>query len=83
VLSEDWRIDHNIERLHSAHDRLGPVKFVKDWLNQRQLQLASSCTSITKVGSSARLCTQVNQSPEMVLVWHPGMAMRSPKDCHT
>ena len=40
VLLEDWRIDYNINRPHSAHGWLTPVEFVEAWLNQQQLALA-------------------------------------------
>ena len=40
VLIEDWRIDYNLNRPHSAHGWLTPVEFVEAWLNNQQLQLA-------------------------------------------
>ena len=40
VLLEDWRIDYNINRPHSAHGWLTPVEFVEQWLNRQQLELA-------------------------------------------
>jgi putative transposase len=40
VLLEDWRIDYNINRPHSAHGWLTPVEFVENWLNQQQIALA-------------------------------------------
>ena len=40
VLLEDWRIDYNINRPHSAHGWLTPVEFVEMWLNQNQSALA-------------------------------------------
>ena len=40
VLTEDWRIDYNRNRPHSAHGWLTPVEFVEAWLNRQQLQLA-------------------------------------------
>jgi putative transposase len=40
VLTEDWRIDYNMNRPHSAHGWLTPVEFVEAWLNKQQLQLA-------------------------------------------
>ena len=40
VLLEDWRIDYNMNRPHSAHGWLTPVEFVEAWLNQQQLLLA-------------------------------------------
>src|ERR1022692_3155072 len=40
VLAEDWRIDYNLNRPHSAHGWLTPVEFVEAWLNKQQLQLA-------------------------------------------
>ena len=36
VLTEDWRIDYNINRPHSAHGWLTPVEFVEAWLHQQQ-----------------------------------------------
>jgi hypothetical protein len=41
VLLEDWRIDYNINRPHSAHGWLTPVEFVEAWLHRQQLTLAS------------------------------------------
>jgi putative transposase len=40
VLTEDWRIDYNMNRPHSAHGWLTPVEFVEQWLTRQQLQLA-------------------------------------------
>ena len=40
VLTEDWRIDYNVARPHSAHGWLSPVEFVEAWLNQQAHQLA-------------------------------------------
>jgi putative transposase len=40
VLTEDWRIDYNMNRPHSAHGWRTPVEFAEEWLNQQQLQLA-------------------------------------------
>ncbi len=40
VLTEDWRIDYNVSRPHSAHGWLSPVEFVEQWTSQHQLQLA-------------------------------------------
>ncbi len=40
VLLEEWRIDYNMHRPHSAHGWLTPVEFVEVWLNNQQLQLA-------------------------------------------
>jgi putative transposase len=40
ILLEDWRIDYNIYRPHSAHGGLSPTEFVQAWLNQQQLQHA-------------------------------------------
>jgi hypothetical protein len=34
VLREDWRIDYNINRPHSAHCWLTPVEFAEVWLNR-------------------------------------------------
>ena len=40
VLTEDWRIDYNSNRPHSAHGWLTPVQFVEEWLNRQAHQLA-------------------------------------------
>jgi putative transposase len=40
VLLEDWRIDYNMHRPHSAHGWLTPVEFVQAWLDKQQLTLA-------------------------------------------
>jgi putative transposase len=40
VLTEDFRIDYNVNRPHSAHGWLSPVEFLEQWANQYQLQLA-------------------------------------------
>jgi putative transposase len=40
ILVEDWRIDYNLNRPHSAHGGLSPTEFVQAWLNQHQLQHA-------------------------------------------
>jgi putative transposase len=40
VLIEDWRIDYNMNRPHSAHGWLTPVEFVEAWLHRQQLTLA-------------------------------------------
>ncbi len=40
VLLNDWRIEDNMHRPHSAHGWLTPVEFVEAWLNQQQLTLA-------------------------------------------
>ena len=40
VLLEDWRIDYNMNRPHSAHGWLTPVEFVEAWLHKQQLTLA-------------------------------------------
>ena len=42
LLLEDWRIDYDMNRPHSAHGWLTPVEFVEAWLNQQQLVLAAS-----------------------------------------
>jgi putative transposase len=36
VLIEDWRIDYNINRPHSAHSGLTPDEFARAWNNQHQ-----------------------------------------------
>lgn len=40
ILLEDWRIDYNLNRPHSAHDGLSPIEFVQAWLNRQQRQHA-------------------------------------------
>jgi len=40
VLTEDWRIDYNRNRPHSAHGWRTPVEFVEDWLHRQAQQLA-------------------------------------------
>ena len=36
VLTDDWRIDYNMNRPHSAHGWLTPVEFVEAWLHRQQ-----------------------------------------------
>ena len=40
ILLEDWRIDYNMNRPHSAHGWLSPTEFIQAWLNQQQPTLA-------------------------------------------
>jgi putative transposase len=40
VLTEDWRIDYNINRRHSGLGRKTPAAFAKAWNTRNQLQLA-------------------------------------------
>jgi len=40
VIIEDWRIDYNMNRPHSAHGWLTPVEFVGVWLHLQEHQLA-------------------------------------------
>jgi putative transposase len=40
VFIEDWRIDYNLNRPHSAHGGLTPVEFAEAWTMRNQLQLA-------------------------------------------
>jgi putative transposase len=40
VLIEDWRIDYNTHRPHSAHGDLTPTEFAQAWTTQYQPQLA-------------------------------------------
>ena len=40
VLIEDWRIDYNMNRPHSAHGDLTPNEFAQAWTNQHQPILA-------------------------------------------
>jgi putative transposase len=40
VLIEDWRIDYNNNRPHSAHGHLTPVEYAQAWTTRNQPQLA-------------------------------------------
>lgn len=40
MIIEDWRIDYNINRPHSAHGDLTPSEFARDWTDQHQPALA-------------------------------------------
>jgi len=40
VLIEDWRVDYNTNRPHSAHGELTPVEFALAWSNRHQPALA-------------------------------------------
>jgi len=40
VLIEDWRIDYNMNRPHSAHGWLTPAEFTEAWYDQHQPALA-------------------------------------------
>jgi putative transposase len=40
VLIEDWRIDYNEHRPHSAHGDLTPTEFATAWTTQHQPSLA-------------------------------------------
>ena len=40
VLIEDWRIDYNMRRPHSAHGELTPDEFARTWTTQHQPALA-------------------------------------------
>ena len=40
MLTEDWRIDYNVNRPHSAHGWKSPVVFAKAWTTDHQRQLA-------------------------------------------
>ena len=40
VFTEDWRIDYNLNRPHSAHGELTPSEFAKAWADQYQPVLA-------------------------------------------
>jgi putative transposase len=40
VIIEDWRVDYNANRPHSAHGWLTPIQFVEQWLHRNQLQVA-------------------------------------------
>jgi len=40
VLAEDWRIDYNTRRPHSAHGLLTPSEFAQQWTTTNQPQLA-------------------------------------------
>jgi putative transposase len=39
VLIEDWRIDYNLNRPHSAHGWLSPNEFARAWTDRHQPQL--------------------------------------------
>jgi putative transposase len=39
VLIEDWRIDYDMNRPHSAHGWLSPNEFVRAWTTRHQPQL--------------------------------------------
>ena len=40
VLIEDWRIDYNTNRPHSAHGDLTPTEFAQAWITRNQPALA-------------------------------------------
>ena len=40
VLIEDWRIDYNQHRPHSAHGDLSPTEFAEEWISRNQPALA-------------------------------------------
>ncbi len=40
VLIEDWRIDYNTHRPHSAHGDLTPDEFAEEWITRNQPALA-------------------------------------------
>ncbi len=40
VLIEDWRIDYNTHRPHSAHGDLTPNEFAQEWITRHQPALA-------------------------------------------
>ncbi len=40
MILEDWRIDYNDNRPHTAHGGLSPTEFVLAWLNQQHPQAA-------------------------------------------
>jgi putative transposase len=40
VLTEDWRIDYNLNRPHGAHGWLTPVEFAEIWTDQHQQLVA-------------------------------------------
>ena len=40
VLIEDWRIDYNMNRPHTAHGDLTPAEFANAWTNQHQPKVA-------------------------------------------
>jgi putative transposase len=40
ILTENWRIDYNMNRPRSAHGWLTPVEFVEVWLHRQTHQLA-------------------------------------------
>ncbi|EID15456.1 transposase, partial [Mycolicibacterium phlei RIVM601174] len=40
VIIEDWRIDYNANRPHSAHGELTPTEFALQWATTHQPQVA-------------------------------------------
>lgn len=40
VIIEDWRVDYNINRPHSAHGELTPAEFAQTWITRHQPALA-------------------------------------------
>ncbi|WP_430300457.1 IS3 family transposase [Rhabdothermincola salaria] len=40
VIIEDWRVDYNINRPHSAHGELTPAEFAQAWITRHQPALA-------------------------------------------
>jgi putative transposase len=40
ILLEDWRIDYNLNRPHTAHGGLSPNEFIQAWLNHQQPKAA-------------------------------------------
>jgi putative transposase len=40
VIIEDWRIDYNMNRPHSAHGDLTPSEFARAWTDRHQPVLA-------------------------------------------
>jgi putative transposase len=40
VLTEDWRVDYNVSRPHSAHGWKAPATFAEEWITTHQPQLA-------------------------------------------
>ena len=40
VIIEDWRIDYNINRPHTAHGDLTPAEFAAEWTTTNQSQAA-------------------------------------------
>ncbi len=47
VLIDDWRIDYNMNRPHSAHGCLSPNEFARQWTNRHQPQLTKGVDQLS------------------------------------